>query len=564
MINLLNKLWTFHGGLKLNGHKNLSNSAAIVKAQLPARLILPLLQHIGSPAEPIVKVGDRVLKGQIVAHCGGQHHDGEEGQCLKSRSAPIHAPTSGTVIALENHAVPHRSGLTAPCIILQPDGLEEWTARTPLLDYTSVEPELLHQHIARAGIVGLGGAGYPAHLKIKPAEIETLILNGAECEPYITCDDRLMRERALDIVGGVDILRYILGGIKRCVIAVEDNKPEAYYALIEAVKVHNELLKRAQQTPIEIVQVPTLYPMGSSQHLTKVLTGKEVPADGRSSDIGVLVHNVGTVYAIYRAVRYGEPLLSRIVTVSGTGVEKPQNLEVLIGTPIRDIINQCGRKDTVKRIVVGGSMMGFPLQDDDLPVIKTTNCVIVSQPEEITINQPQMPCIRCGACADACPESLLPQQLYWHAKAKDMKRIENFHLFDCIECGCCAYVCPSQIPLVDYFHYAKTEIRSAARDKQKAEAARQRHEFRQMRIEREKLEKAEKHKQKREVLTPTAAPAVASASVEVAAAAPVVSSTAEAIDPKKAAIEAAIARAKAKKAAQQAEQPTPPTGDVSL
>ncbi|MCK5522571.1 MAG: electron transport complex subunit RsxC [Thiomargarita sp.] len=466
-------LWPFHGGVKPDGHKSLSNQTPILQADIPPFLILPLLQHIGEPTEPIVKVGEKVLKGQIVAHCK------QKKDCHLTMSAPIHASSSGTVVAIEHRAVPHPSGLTAPCIIIETDGKEEWIECLPMTNYAELAPDVVRKHIARAGIVGLGGAGFPAHIKLNSGAIDTLIINGAECEPYITCDDRIMRERPDEIIAGAKIVMHILGGAKHCLIAVENNKPEAYKALLEAA-----------DERVEVVQIPTKYPMGGERQLIQTLTGKEVGRSQIPASVGIVVHNVETARTVYRAVQLGTPLLSRLITITGGGVEKPQNFEVLLGTPMHVIIDQCRRKEGVERLIMGGGMMGFALPNDEMPIVKTTNCLILMRADEIeTSRLLEMPCIRCGACTQVCPISLLPQQLYWHAKAKDFKKAQAYHIFDCIECNCCAYVCPSHIPLVSYYRYAKAEIHACQHKGKKAELAKKRHEFRTFRLQRDKAEK---------------------------------------------------------------------------
>ncbi|EIJ42847.1 electron transport complex, RnfABCDGE type, C subunit [Beggiatoa alba B18LD] len=478
---MISALWHFRGGIKTAGHKTLSSESPIIPATIPRYLVLPLLQHIGIPTEPVVHVGQQVLKGQIIGRCC--HSEDYENLF----SAPVHASSSGTVVAIEARAVPHPSGLQAPCVIIETDGKDEAIDATPLTDYAQLDPALVRRHIAQAGIVGLGGAGFPSHLKLKPQGIDTLILNGAECEPYITCDDRLMRERPADVIGGAQILRHVLGGAKRCIIAVEDNKPAAFETLQQV----------AQGTDIEIIKIPSLYPTGGERQLIKVLTNKAVGRSQLPAHVGIVVHNVETARAVYQAVTYGKPLISRIVTVTGNGISHPKNLEVRFGTLMRDLLAQCGVKTDIRRLIMGGSMMGFTLPTDELPIIKTTNCLIASCADDILQPAQPLPCIRCGACANACPVNLLPQQLYWHAKAKAFDKARDLHLFDCIECGCCSYVCPSHIPLVDYYRYAKTEIREADQEKRKADNARQRHEFRVSRLEREKAAKAAKHQQKK-------------------------------------------------------------------
>jgi electron transport complex protein RnfC len=502
------RLWQFHGGVHLDGHKELSNQTPIAQANIPKILILPLLQHIGEPTEPIVHVGEKVLKGQIIAHCFGS-------DCRLMISAPIHASSSGTVVAIEPRPVPHPSGLTALCMVIETDGLDTWTELEAIPDYATLSPAVVRESIAGAGIVGLGGAGFPSHIKLNSQDIDSLIINGAECEPYITCDDRLMREYPAQIIEGAQIIRHILGGTRRCLIGVEDNKPEAYQALSQAA-----------QGRVEIIKIPTRYPTGDARQLIRILTGKEVGRGRRTANTGILVHNIETTRAVYRAVMEGRPLISRVVTVTGSGIAQPQNLEILLGTPMSEVIDQCGRKPDITRLIMGGGLMGDMLSRDELPVIKTTNCLIADCASEISTLPPPMPCIRCGACADVCPINLLPQQLYWHAKAKDFKKALAHHLFDCIDCGCCAYVCPSHIPLVSYYRYAKAEIRATERERKMADKAKRRHEFRLVRLEREKVERLVRLKQK-------VMPSDHSITAQEA---------------KKAEIEAAIQRAKAKKA----------------
>ncbi|KPK54434.1 MAG: electron transporter RnfC [Thiotrichales bacterium SG8_50] len=502
------RLHSFHGGLHLPGHKEMSMREPVRPAGIPQTLVLPLQQHIGEPAEPCVKPGQRVRKGEVLAHASGYV------------SVPLHAPTSGRVVAIEPRSVAHPSGLQTACIVLEPDGADSWTELTPRGgDYEQLDPSALRNLIREAGIVGLGGAGFPSFIKLNPgsASITTLVLNGAECEPYITCDAMLMCERAVEIVSGALIMRHALHA-EHCVIGVEDNKPAALAALRQAA---GEL-----GSDVEIVEVPTIYPAGGEKQLIKTLTGKEVPSNGLPVDIGVVCHNVGTAAAVYRAVVHGQPLIARYVTVTGHAVANPRNMEVLIGTPIADLLHACGlRAHVPHKIIVGGPMMGFELRATHTPVVKTTNCVLAASEEDAATRSPPMPCIRCGECAAACPAQLLPQQLYWHAQAKDFDRIQDYNLFDCIECGCCAYVCPSNIALVHYYRYAKTEIWAQEREKHKADLARERHEFHKFRLEREKAEREERHRKKREALANK--------------------STTDAS--KKAAIEAALARVKAKR-----------------
>jgi len=478
----MEQLWKFHGGVHPEQHKTISTSRPVTGARLPRKLSLPLNQHIGEFAEPVVKPGDKVLKGQMIARAAGYV------------SAPVHAPTSGIVLEVGEKPIPHPSGLSAPSIVIESDGEDCWTERHPVADYTSLDPSALRNIVREAGIVGLGGAGFPTFIKLNPGSLKsvrTLILNGVECEPYITCDDMLMRERADEIVSGMRIMRHALRA-EECIIAIEDNKPQAYEAMVTATR---------NERDVFVKRVPTIYPEGSEKQLVQVLTGKEVPSNGLAINIGVVCQNVGTAAAVHRAIHHGEPLISRFITVTGSGVSEPCNMDVLLGTPMRELIEQCGGDpDNLDRLIMGGPMMGFALHDTHLPVIKTTNCIIAATSTNLPSSRPVMPCIRCGACVDACPVNLLPQQLYWYAKHKELDRVQEYNLFDCIECGCCSYVCPSNIPLVQYYRFAKGEIWTKEREKEKSDIARQRFEFRNQRLETEKAEREERRNKKKAAL----------------------------------------------------------------
>jgi electron transport complex protein RnfC len=487
---MIRKLFDFPGGIHTRQHKKETTSQPVLQARLPKRLILPMQQHIGHPAEPIVKVGDKVFKGQILA------------RPVTEISASVHAPTSGTIVSIAKYPVPHPSGLQDLCIVLEPDGLDQSRRKEQrFLNHEELSVEQLREVIHQAGIVGLGGAGFPSFIKLNPdaKKVETLLLNGAECEPYITCDEMLMREQAPEIVEGLIIMRHALQA-SHCIIAIENKKRKALDTMRRAVE-------RCGKDFIEVVDVPTVYPAGGEKQLIQVITGKEVPSQGLPLDIGVICHNVGTAYAVCRAVEHGEPLISRYVTIAGS-VAKPRNLDVLIGTPVSDLIEQCGgNRQTLSKVIVGGPMMGFAIHDDEVPVVKTTNCILVNSViADVPLpsrNNHALPCIRCGACADACPMRLLPQQLYWYAKAKDFDKVQEFNLFDCIECGCCDYVCPSHIPLVQYYRYAKTMIWNQEREKTFSDHSRERHEFHKFRLEREKQEREARHKKKRAEISGT-------------------------------------------------------------
>ena len=511
---MIRQLFSFKGGVHPPMNKEISTKQPIRAAKLAKQLILPLHQHIGESAKPIVAVGDNVLKGEKIARASGYV------------SASVHAPSSGTIVAIEDRPIPHPSGLNATCIVIETDGEDRWIEHAPeSTPYREMDASHLRNIIRTSGIVGLGGAGFPSYIKLNPAgtKVDTLILNGVECEPYITCDDMLMRERADQIVAGATIMRHALQATQ-VLIAIEDNKPEAYASVSAA----------CEGEDIEVVKVPTLYPQGSEKQLIKVLTDKECPSNGLPIHIGIVVHNVGTAAAVHNAINLGKPLISRIVTITGDGVAEPCNLEVPLGTPMQTVLDDCGGlTNNVDRVVMGGPMMGFAMHSANVPVIKTTNCVLAATEDNVAPPSHVMPCIRCGACADVCPVDLLPQQLQWYARAKELDRAQEYNLFDCIECGCCAYVCPSNIPLVHYYRYAKTEIWAQEREKEKADIARQRHEFRQSRIEREKAEKAARLAKKKAAVKK---PANAAGKTD-----------------KQAEIQAALERAKAKKEQQEAK-----------
>jgi len=518
-------LHTFHGGIHPPENKTQSTQTPIEPALLPDKLILPLQQHIGQQAQPLVSVGDRVLKGQMIAASVGYV------------SAPVHAPTSGTITAIEAHALPHPSGLSEQCIIITPDGQEEWAELRPLVDYQTVDNNTLLQHISNAGITGLGGAGFPSSVKLNPSEdlsIDTLILNAAECEPYITADDMLMRERAEEVVQGLHIIARILQPTQ-CLIGIENNKPKALDALHQAVE--SSHLK----DQIRVLSIPTKYPSGGEKQLIQILTGREVPNGGIPADIGIVCHNVGTAVAIYRAVTKGEPLISRITTVTGDAVQRQGNIEVLLGTPIETLLAHFDvQQDQLHRVVMGGPMMGFTLDSVQLPVVKASNCILAATRKELPDPAPEQACIRCGMCAEACPATLLPQQLYWFSKSREFDKALSHNLLDCIECGACSYVCPSNIPLVQYYRFAKGEIRIEEHERTASDHARLRFEARQARLDQEEADKEAKRK----------------ARADAAAAKKASSSDADSsvADPKAAVIQAALERAQARKAKKAAAQ----------
>jgi electron transport complex protein RnfC len=416
-----------------------------------------------------------VQKGQLIGSPDG------------NVSSAVHASTSGTVKAVEMRLMPHTSGLSALCVVIEPDGKDEWCDHSPV-PWRSLSPGEARDALRDAGLVGLGGAVFPSHLKVNPGQrgsLDTLVINGAECEPFITCDDMQMRERPDGIVKGAAILRELTQA-KQVLIGIEDNKPEA----IAVMRATVERLKAERiADDMEIVALPTRYPAGGAKQLIRVLTGIEVPHGTRSTDYGVQCFNTGTAHAVYDAFELGRPMISRIVTVAGN-VEQPRNFEVRFGTPMKDVIALCSARSDSDRIIMGGPMMGYRMPADSVPVVKATNCILVGSAPLFPPPPPEMPCIRCGECTKACPADLAPFERYWFSRAKIFGKAQEYHLFDCIECGCCAYVCPSHIPLVDYYRFAKSEIWAHEQEKEAADGARTHYEFRLAREEREKQEKA--------------------------------------------------------------------------
>lgn len=530
------KLWDFNGGIHPPEMKTQSSHVPLRHVPLPERFIIPLQQHLGPEGELCVKPGERVLKGQPLTTGRG-------------RTVPIHAPTSGVITAIEPHITAHPSGLKELCVLLAADGEDRWCERDIVTDYQQLDAAELNARIHQAGIAGLGGAGFPTASKLQGGltSTRTLILNAAECEPYITADDRLMQEHAAEILEGTRILCHMLKP-ERVLIGIEDNKPQAISALQQAIK-----SEPAQGVNIELRIVPTKYPSGGAKQLTKILTGLEVPKGHHSSHIGVLMHNVGTVFAIKRAIIDGEPLIERVVTLTGEAMEKPGNVWARLGTPISHLMVEGALRPqgAQKMVIMGGPLMGFTLPSLEVPVVKISNCLLAPSENEMGQPEQEEACIRCSLCADACPAGLLPQQLYWFSRGQEHEKARNHNLFDCIECGACAYVCPSNIPLVQYYRQEKAEIRAVDLEAAKATEAKARFEAKQSRMEREKLAREEKH-QKAAVKLET--PVVGQAEKPDEIVPPALSKAAEA-DPRQAALAAAIARAKAKKAAASQTQP---------
>ncbi|OHU85810.1 MULTISPECIES: electron transport complex subunit RsxC [Pseudoalteromonas] len=519
-------LWQFPGGVHPPQQKSLSNQQPIARLPLPDKLVLPLKQHIGANGQLLVNVGDKVLKGQALT------------KPTANWSLPVHAPTSGEVIEIKPMPSAHPSALPELSIVMTPDGNDTWCELSPVSDLNKLDHKTLIDLLHNAGIAGMGGAGFPTYVKADSHQpIEFLVVNGVECEPYITADDLLMREHAQEIVQGIEVMQQLLKP-QRVLIGIEDNKPEAIAAMKRA---------SAHNTAILVRAIPTKYPSGGEKQLIRVLTSKEVPSTGIPADIGVLVQNVGTLFAISEAIYKGKPLIERVVSVTGNTIGKPQNVWALIGTEIKHLLDCQGFTPVLEqRVVMGGPMMGFTLPTVRIPVIKTTNCILAPDNQELAEPGDEKACIRCSACADACPQSLLPQQLQWFAKSKDYDKLEAYNLFDCIECGACSYVCPSEIPLVQYYRVAKAEIREQKLDQIKAERAKERFEARKERLEREQQERQNRHKRS---TSRSAKPDAEKAKVADALA------RVKQKQGDKSAVQAAIERAKAKKAADGSLEP---------
>ena len=570
------KIWDFDGGIHPPEMKTQSNGTPLRQVPLAPRFIIPLKQHIGAEGELCVNVGDRILRGQPLTRGRG-------------RMLPVHAPTSGKVIAIAPHSTAHPSALAELSVMIDADGEDRWIERDGWADYQRRSREELITRIHQFGVAGLGGAGFPTGVKLQGGgdKIETLIINAAECEPYITADDRLMQDCAAQVVEGIRILAHILQP-REVLIGIEDNKPQAI-SMLRAVL--------ADAHDIALRVIPTKYPSGGAKQLTQILTGKQVPHGGRSSDIGVLMQNVGTAYAVKRAVIDGEPITERVVTLTGESVSRPGNVWARLGTPVSHLLNDAGFCSSADQMVImGGPLMGFTLPWLDVPVVKITNCLLAPSATEMGETPEEQGCIRCSACADACPADLLPQQLYWFSKGQQHDKATAHNIADCIECGACAWVCPSSIPLVQYFRQEKAEIYAIAQEEKRAAEAKARFEARQARLEREKAARLERHKNAAAQPAAKDQDAIAAALARVKekqaqATQPVVinagekpdnsaviaarearkaqararqaenaaAEPAEPVDPRKAAVEAAIARAKARKQEQQAAaEPTEP------
>jgi len=436
-------LRTFRGGVHPPDHKDQTAGKAIERVALPARVFIPLAQHLGVPCEPVVKVGDEVAEGQLI------------GDAKAAVSSPVHASIPGIVAAIEEHPHPaapfpvraiviERRNDVAP---LAWDGRADWSARSPR--------DLLAA-IRAAGVVGLGGAAFPTHIKLAPpppAKVDTLIVNGVECEPYLTSDHRLMLERPLEVVEGIRIMLRVLD-LRQAYIGIEANKPDA----IEVMQRHAADPALWGGASVQVVPLKVKYPQGAEKQLIGAITGRAVPSGGLPFQIGVVVQNVGTAVAICDAVVRGKPLIERVVTVAGSVVKEPRNLAVRIGTPFSQVLECAGglvATDQPLKVIMGGPMMGLAQHTLAVPVVKGTSGILVLEERQVP---KALPCVKCGSCVDICPMGLMPNRLAYFSSRGDFAECEVHHVRDCIECGACTYVCFSRLPIVHLVKYAKASL----------------------------------------------------------------------------------------------------------
>jgi len=492
---------TFRGGIHPPQQKRLSNQASIDTLACSAKLVIPLQQNSGSASIAYVKTGDKVVTDQLIAVCSN------------GTGANIHSPVNGEVVAIKPCPTGHPSGLLKPAIIIQTS--TDWAPKSNYssaelneqLDWKIETQQSLLDKIKQAGIVGLGGATFPTDIKLankSEQEIDTLIVNAMECEPYITCDDRLLREFALQVIEGAQVAAFIAGA-KNIIFAIEDNKPQAIESLEIAIKQFNAQAKTSTDTNnknlinMRIMVAPTKYPNGGEKQTIELVLGKQIPKGKLPAFIGVLVQNTATLFSIYQAVAKNKKLTNRLVTITGDLVNNPGNYWIDFGTPIEHIIQALNiPKVNCGKIIFGGPLMGHNITELNTPVTKSTNCIIFNQEANqdkswLTEDKPHQECIRCSDCEKVCPVDLLPQQLYWFSQSEQWDSLEKQELYDCIECGACAYVCPSEIPLVHYFRFGKSAIKNNNLKQKNADNAKRRFEFREKRLQAAKDERALKH-----------------------------------------------------------------------
>ncbi len=432
-------LATFKGGIHPPDKKTLAANSSVVESKPPKIVVIPLSQHIGAPCNSIVSIGQEVKKGEVIGEPAG------------FVSSPVHASVSGKVVAIGEF--PNAMGKMVNSVVIENNGKEEWTSLKDNPDYMSLSPEELKEKVKASGIVGMGGAAFPTVVKLSPPKekkIDAVLINGAECEPYLTADYRLMIEKPKEIIEGLKVLMKVLG-VQKGYIGIENNKPDAVSKMKEAA---------SGEAGIEALAMEVKYPQGAEKMLIKAMLGREVPPRALPMDVGVVVQNVGTALAIYEAARFGKPLIERVVTVTGEGIAEPKNLMVKIGTKISELIEECGGfKDGAGKVISGGPMMGFALSSLDVVVTKGTSGILVIPEAEVAHTDDFGPCIRCSRCIDACPMGLMPSMLSVLSEKGFYEEAKEYNLFDCFECGSCAYVCPSKRPIVQLVRLAKSMVK---------------------------------------------------------------------------------------------------------